>query len=187
MTDVLDRAVDAALDSMPKPTQRTPTRQHNPDRTNGGPALDELIRRGERSPNARTRRAAERARRAVDALRTALETEQAEAEAADAVTALERQLEEAKAELRRIRRGHTTPSVPPGSEPPAMPEKQLPRTAPGRRPTAVPTRKYQAGVDYIASTVRAWARENGWAHPLKGRFCPPALVAQYLTDTGGEP
>lgn len=192
MTDLLDRAVDAAIDGMPKPERTTQPRQNTASTANsshGVAPVDELIRRGEKSPNVRTRRAAERARQAVDALRAALEIERAEGEAADAVAALEKQLEEAKEKLRRVRRRRTARTVSATEEPGprAVQKTQLPRVVPGRQPTVVPTRTYQVGVDYVASTVRAWARENGWAHPRMGRFCPPALVAQYLSDTGGEP
>lgn len=183
MTDTLDRAVDAALDGMPNVKRTAPTRPCTTNTASDGPAVDDLIRRGEQSPSARTRRAAERARSAVDALRAALNAEQAEQRAAERVAALKQQLDDAKAELRRVRSDQArTPQ--PSAEPE---EKPVPDRAPGREPTAVPTRKYQPGVDYVASTVRAWARENGWAHPRKGRFCPPALVAEYLTDTGGQP
>lgn len=112
--------------------------------------LETLIRRGEKSDSPRTRKAAERARSAVEELRTRISAEEVERRVRDEIAELEAKLAAAKQKL-------------PGS---------ATKTAKSSRPSTLPP-------GLVSKEVRAWATGAGLTCPANGRI-PKNVVDAYV-------
>ncbi|MFI6819238.1 hypothetical protein ACIBG7_43105 [Nonomuraea sp. NPDC050328] len=152
-----------------------------------GPA-DRLLELAAGIDNKRVQGALRAARTALDTLHDCVtaykerlaqdaEVERARQAVLDEIAALEAKLTEAKQRARALR---AKPAKATPQQPPPGSEAGQGGSKTGRQPTATPARKYAPDADYEPARVRAWAREQGYTVPARGRFLPGPVVQEWL-------